>query len=239
MARENDGKYYLNILETLPDGRYRHWLNIGFASCDKDFYIFDPRTSKEVHISHHKDGNVHIRHNKWENKIQLFKNEWLENKTPDFLKQVVYFRPSGIESFPILSKPPSTSRTENFCFKFHFTEDCITGPFPNIVFKVLLGPSTSERLKYRDFHAINGTHDFEKIIHNEFWSIAITSLLLEERPISDTGTFIWVFNTDEDIHDAQLFSADFQPKQKISKEPFFVNHANFNQGEVVCIYYKL
>lgn len=239
MRNSNDGKYYLNILETLADGKYRHWLTVGFARGNTDFYIFDPRTSREVHISHHSGGNVHVKHGDWEEKLPLFRNCWIDNPTTGFLKQVAYFRPEGSDSYPILDIPPQTPRTENICFRFRFADDCVKGDFPNLVFKVLLGPSTTEPLAYSEFHTFNGTQDFEEIIHNEFWSLAVTTVLLAERPSTDTGTFIWLFNTFADIHDASLFGATFVPRPEVSRPPFLISTANFPQGEVICLYYKI
>jgi hypothetical protein len=239
MAVKNDEKYYLNILETLSNGKYRHWLTFGFARGNRDFYLFDPRTSREVHISHHNGGNVHIKHGDWDKKLPVFKNKWIDNPTPGFLKQVIYFRPEGSESYPILETPPITPKTENICFNFSFGPDCIIGPFPNIVFKILLGPSTTEPLKYSSFHYNEGNNNFDQIIHNEFWSLAVTTILLAERPETDKGTFIWLFNTTVDIDDNSLFGAPIVPKPELSRPPFLISHANFPEGEVAIIYYEI
>lgn len=57
----NDGKYYLNIFENLPEGGLRFWLQIGFSPSGRDTYIFDPRLKKEVHFSLHRDGNIRLK----------------------------------------------------------------------------------------------------------------------------------------------------------------------------------
>lgn len=57
----NDRKFYLNILENLPDEKKRFWLQIGLSPSGKDIYIFDPCLGKETHLSVHRDGNVQNR----------------------------------------------------------------------------------------------------------------------------------------------------------------------------------
>ncbi len=233
---KNDGKFYLNIFENLLKGKMRFWLQIGLSPSGKDIYIFDPCLQKEVHFSVHRDGNVHIKNGKNNNKFSLFKNPWVTEPNPALLKQFIYFRPATT-SYPIVDTLPSTLQTINHVFTFRDASTMEHTNYDNIIFKILLGPLTATTYKqhHRD---INGDPDTFK---NDQWIVGVKPMNLKPRPSHDTGTFVWFFNTNEEIPDSQLFSEteNFEIGPASLTGQFVISRRTFKEGEVVSTYYRL
>lgn len=233
---KNDSKFYLNIFENLPDGKIRFWLQIGLSPSGKDTYIFDPRLKKEVHFSVHRDGNVHIRNGKENDKYSLFKNSWIVQPHTTNLKQFIYFRPAA-ESYPTVEDLPTTPQTINHVFTFKEASTMKHAIHQNMVFKILLGaPSaTSYKQHHKD---LNGDPD---TFRHEHWIIGVKPMNLLPRSSNDNGTFIWLFNTNDEVPDNQLFSGPEQfeigPASLVGK--FIISRRSFDAGEVSSIYYRL